>query len=55
MALIREMEQQGNWLFKNRSYLPLFYYPLAVFFIFWNDRFTSLPHQTYADIDWMMI
>jgi protein-S-isoprenylcysteine O-methyltransferase Ste14 len=55
MALIKEMERQGNWLFKNRSYLPLFYYPLAVFFIFWNDRFTSLPHQTYTDIDWIMI
>lgn len=55
MALIKEMEQQGNWLFKNRSYLPLFYYPMAVFFIYWNDRYTSLSNQTYTDIDWIML
>lgn len=54
MALIKEMEQQGNWLFKHRSYLPLFYYPLAVFFIYWNDRFSSIASNSYADIDWIM-
>ena len=55
MALIKEMEQQGNWLFKKRSYLPLFYYPLAAFFIFWTDRYSSLSGQSYTEIDWIMI
>jgi len=28
--LIRELEQQGNWLFRHRSYVPLVLLPLAV-------------------------
>ncbi len=47
------MEAQGNWLFKNRSYFPLIYYPLAAFFIYWNSRF-GIFSDVYANINWIM-
>ena len=55
MAMIKEMEQQGNWLFKNRSFLPLLYYPLAALFIFLNHQFMSFPEDLYKNISWMAL
>lgn len=54
MALIKEMEQQGNWLFKNRSYLPLLYYPMAAFFIFWDERTSALTSDAYNSTGWIV-
>jgi len=54
MALIKEMQQQGNWLFKNRSYLPLVYYPLAAFFIFWDEQTSALTSDAYHNIGWII-
>jgi protein-S-isoprenylcysteine O-methyltransferase Ste14 len=37
MALIEEMEQRGNWLFKRRSWIPLLLFIPAILVI-WFDR-----------------
>lgn len=29
MSLVEEFDKRGNWFFKNRSYLPVFLYPIA--------------------------
>lgn len=38
MALREELEQEGNWLFRNRSWLPLLLYPLAVATIYYHPE-----------------
>ena len=33
MALIQDLENSGNWLFKYRSYLPLILLPVILYFL----------------------
>lgn len=49
MALIEEFTKRGNWLFKNRSFLPLVLYVLATLVIlFTKDYFASYENITFA-------
>ena len=43
MALIEEMDQSGNWLFKGRSYFPLALYAMAALVIGmgWDEHLTD--------------
>jgi len=45
MPLREEFEQNGNWLFKRRSWLPLVLYPFAVAVIYFYPG-TTHPHIT---------
>ncbi len=39
MALKEEMEKQGNWLFKYRSYLPLAILTIGLIFFVWQELY----------------
>jgi protein-S-isoprenylcysteine O-methyltransferase Ste14 len=48
MALIEEMDQSGNWLFKGRSYFPLALYAMAALVIGmgWDEHLTDFEPIT---------
>ncbi|MFP4096122.1 MAG: methyltransferase family protein [Cyclobacteriaceae bacterium] len=54
MSLVKEFEDQGNWLFVNRSYLPLLYYPLAVLFIYLDSLGPNLLEGLYDNVTWII-
>ncbi len=37
MSLIKEFERSGNWLFRHRSYIPLFLYALVIPVLYFTD------------------
>jgi len=51
MALIEEFDKTGNWLFRWRSFLPLFLYLLAFFVVVFADT-SHVPHDEFS---WSMI
>jgi len=51
MALIEEFDSSGNWLFRWRSFLPLFLYVLAFVIILAADT-SHVPHN---HLGWGMI
>lgn len=50
MAMIEEFERTGNWLFRGRSYFPLFWFGLmaAVIGMQWDDHFQSFDIASAA-------
>ncbi len=38
MALLQELEKQGNWLFRYRSYLPIVLLPLELLVLYYQMR-----------------
>lgn len=52
MPLREEFESSGNWLFKNRSWIPLTLYPLAFLIIyFYRDE----TYRMITDTSWSLI
>ncbi len=47
MALIKEMEQQGNWLFKYRSHLPLLFLVAGVLVTLYGHLFGNIQDCRY--------
>jgi protein-S-isoprenylcysteine O-methyltransferase Ste14 len=43
MALVHEMEKSGNWLFKRRGWLPVFFLIPAFAFLYYSDRIEYNP------------
>lgn len=42
MALLQELEKQGNWLFKYRSYLPIVLLPLELLMLYYQMNSVNL-------------
>ncbi len=46
MALIEEFESSGNWLFKYRTWLPIFLFPVFALFFFFDTPHPELLQST---------
>ncbi|MFK7755638.1 MAG: isoprenylcysteine carboxylmethyltransferase family protein [Flavobacteriales bacterium] len=51
MALIEEFDKTGNWLFRWRSFLPLFLYALAFLVVVFGDT-SHVPHD---NLEWSLV
>jgi len=49
MALYKELEKTGNWLFQRRGWLPMFIYPAMMLVIYYNS---STENLYYNNIYW---
>ncbi|MGC6470303.1 MAG: methyltransferase family protein [Flavobacteriales bacterium] len=50
MALVHDLEKQGNFLFKYRGQFPIVLFILAVPFIYWTEKITQNQQFVYTTI-----